>query len=148
MNFFAKVILGSVVVLLFAAAVVLLFRSREAASVEALIRDAVGWAERGEADRVEALIDDKFESTWGGAEAARREIRRRIRPGAFQKIEVAALEVGVDGDSAHARLTLRILTPEVPLAVPEALSLSLRRRDGAWRVTKAEREDPGDRLRR
>ena len=138
MNFFTKVILASVAVLLLAVAVVMLFRSREGARVEALIREAAGWAERGETDRVEALIDDDFE---GDADEARREVRRLIRPGAFERIEITRLDVGVHGDEARVRIEMRILPRDLPRAFTESLRLTLRRRGDAWKLTAAERPD-------
>lgn len=141
MNFFTKAILGSVAVLLLAAAVVILFRSREGARVEALIREAVGWAERGEADRVALLLDDDFYGEGFTLEAARAEIRRRIRPGAFEKLEVMDLKVGVDGDDAHVRIVLRVQSRDVPMAYPETLHLTLRKRDEGWRVLSARRPE-------
>ena len=139
MNFFSKVILASVVVLLVAAAVVILFRSREGARVEALLREAATWAERGEVDRVEALIDEDFDS---GADWARREIRRYIRPGAFEKVEITRLDVGVHGDESRVRIDVRILAREFPYPHAESLRLTLRRRDGGWKITGAERPEP------
>jgi hypothetical protein len=133
-NFFTKAILGSVAVLVVAAAVVLLFRSREAARVEALIREAAGWAAQGKTEQVAALIDDDFD---GDAELARSEIRRRVRPGAFEKLEIADLEVGVDGDEARVRVVFRVQTAEFPMAYPQELHLTLRKREAGWRVVSA-----------
>lgn len=136
MNFFTKVILGCVVVLLAAAAIVLIFRSRESAKVEAVIREAAEWAYRGEAEKVAALIDDRFD----GADAARSEIRRQIRPGAFEQIEITELEIlGVEGDEAHARVVLKVRPRDVPRTYPERFLFTLRKTDGRWKVTAAER---------
>jgi hypothetical protein len=136
MNFFAKVILGCVVVLLAAAAVVVLFRSRESAKVEAVLREAAEWASRGEGEKVAALIDDRFDS----ADAARSEIRRQIRPGAFEQLEITDLEIlGVEGDEARARVVLKVRPRDMPLAYPERFLLTLRKTDGLWKVVAAER---------
>ena len=139
MNFFTKAILGSVAVLVVAAAVVLLFRSREAARVEALIREAAGWAAQGKAEQVAALVDDEFD---GDAELARAEIRRRARPGAFEKLEITDLEVGVDGDESRVRVVLRVLTSEFPYPHPVELHLTLRKREAGWRVVSVRRPEP------
>ncbi|HZL72978.1 MAG TPA: hypothetical protein VFC86_10985 [Planctomycetota bacterium] len=133
MNFFTKVILGSVAVLLAATAVLYIFRSREGDRVEALLREAVGWAERGETDRVLDLVDEHFED---GAEEARAEIRRRIKPGAFESLEVVEVEAGVDGSDAHAKITVRIKTRDMPMAVPQTYSVTLRKRDAGWKVIR------------
>jgi hypothetical protein len=137
MNFFTKAILGSVVVLLVAVAAVFMFRSKEGARVEALLRDAVAWAEQGDAARVSDLVDDQFED---GADGARLEIRRRIRPGAFEKIEIVDLDVGVDGEEAHARIVLRVQAREVPMPVPQTFNVALRKREAGWRVVQVRQE--------
>lgn len=138
MNFFTKAILGSVAVLLAAVAVVLLFRSGESARVEAMIREAVGWAAQGDAERVAGLIDSEYED---GAEWARGEIRNRIRPGAFEKLEVVEVKAGVTGDDAHVRLVVRIQTRDVPAPYPETFRISLRKREAGWRVIDVERAE-------
>ena len=138
MNFFTKVILGSVAVLVAAAAAVLLFRSREAARVDALLREAVGWAARGEAERVAELVDDDFD---GGADPARLEIRRRIKPGAFEKLELVSLKVGASGDEANATLELRVQYRDIPLLVPETFYVGLRKRGEVWRVISVKRPE-------
>jgi hypothetical protein len=142
-NFFTKAILGSVAVLVAAAAVVLFFRSREAARVEALIREAARWAAEGKAEPVAALVDDEFD---GDAEVAKSEIRRRVRPGAFEKLEIADIEVGVDGDEARVRVVVRVQSSDLPYPVPQELLLTLRKREAGWRLVSAGR--PEDRLRR
>ncbi|HEU4334287.1 MAG TPA: hypothetical protein VFT32_07305 [Candidatus Eisenbacteria bacterium] len=138
MNFFTKVILGSVAVLLAAAGAVLLFRSGEAARVDALIREAVGWAARGETERVEELIDDDFE---GGAEAARLEIRRRTKLVALDKLEVIRLKVGASGDQANATIELRVQYRDIPLLALETFHVELRKRGEVWRVISVKRPE-------
>ncbi len=139
MNFFTKVILASVGVLLLAAAVVILFRSREGARVEALLREAAAWAERGETKRLEALIDEDFE---GGADLARSQIRGHILPGGFEKIEITRLDVGVNGDESRVRIDVRILSRDLGMPYPESLLLTLRRREGGWKISDAKRPEP------
>jgi hypothetical protein len=139
MNFFTKVIFASVGVLLLAAAVVILFRSREGARVEALLREAAAWAERGETKRLEALIDEDFE---GGADWARGQIHLHVRPGTFEKIEITRLDVGVHGDESRVRIDVRILSRDLGMPFPESLRLTLRRREGGWKISGAERPEP------
>jgi hypothetical protein len=139
MNFFTKVILASVGVLLLAAAVVILFRSREGARVEALLREAAAWAERSETKRLEALIDEDFE---GGADWARGQIRRHIPLGGFEKIEFTRLDVGVHGDESRVRIDVRILSRDLGVPYPESLLLTLRRREGEWKISDAKRPEP------
>lgn len=141
MNFFAKVILGSVAVLLLAAGVVILFRSRESGRVKALIQEAAAWAAQGDAERVAALVDEEFDSDMGGADFAQAEIRRRIRPGVYEILELTSLEVGVEGDEALAKMVVKVQLKEMPLAYPESLHVSLRRREGGWRVVSVRRPD-------
>lgn len=136
MNFFTKVILAAVVVLVVATAVVLLFRSREPARVEALVREAVVWARNGEAEKIAALIDDRFE---GGADVARAEIRRRIFPGAFEGIDIAEIDVGVEGDEAHVNLLLRVRSKDMPYPMPQPFLLTFRKVGEDWKLIAAER---------
>ena len=138
MNFFTKVILGSVAVLLAATAVLFLFKSKEGARVEALLREAVGWAERGETARVEDLVDEQYED---GPEEARAEIRRRIKPGAFESLEVVEIDVGVDGSDAHAKITVRIKTRDMPMALPQTFRVTLRKRDAGWKVIRVRTDE-------
>ena len=138
MNFFTKVILGSVAVLVAAAAAVMLFRSREAARVDALLREAVGWAARGEGERVAELIDDDFD---GGADEARLEIRRRIKPGALERLELVGLKVGASGDQANATLELRVQYRDIPVPIPETFYVGLRKRGEVWRVISVKRPE-------
>ena len=138
MNFFTKAILGSVAVLLAATAIVLLFRSREGPKIEALLREAATWAERGDAERVAALVDDNVDDYPGGAEGLRAEIRREIRPGAFEKLELLSLDVGVDGDEATVRGTVRITASKFPYPAPLRFELTLRRRESGWKIVSGE----------
>ena len=138
MNFFTKVILGSVAVHLAATAVLFLFRSKDGARVEALLREAVGWAERGETARVEELVDEQYED---GPEEARAEIRRRIKPGAFESLEVVEIDVGVDGSDAHAKITVRIKTRDMPMALPQTFRVTLRKRDAGWKVIRVRSDE-------
>ena len=138
MNFFTKVILGSVAVLLAATAVLFIFRSREGDRVEALLREAVGWAERGETDRVLELVDEHYED---GAEEARAEIRRRIKPGAFEKLEVVEVEAGVDGSDAHAKITVLIPDKATGFTLPQTFRVTLRKRDSGWKVIRVRADE-------
>jgi uncharacterized protein (DUF58 family) len=144
-NFFTKMTLGAAAVLLAAVAAVLLFRSREAARVEALMREAVGWAAAGEAERVAELIDPDFESGGWNAAAARAEIRRRLRPGAFEKLELISIGVSVNGDEARVNLVLKWPLPEarLNLEAEQAAVVRLRKREGAWKVVGF--QESGDR---
>ena len=142
-NFFTKMTLGAAAVLLAAVAAILLFRSREAGRVEDLLREAVGWARAGDADRCGALIAPDFDDGGYDAAAARNEIRRRVRPGAFAKLEVAGLEVRVDGIHARARLELDVQPADAPIRVTmrEVLRLTLRKAGDEWKITGAHREE-------
>lgn len=145
MNFFTKMTLGSVAVLLAAAAAILLSRSRDAARVEALMRDAVGWAAAGEAERVAEMIDDDFDSSGWNAKAARAEIRRRIRPGAFDRLELISIGVSVNGDEARVNLVLKWPLPEahLKLEAEQGAVVRLRKREGTWKVVGF--QESGDR---
>lgn len=143
MNFFTKMTLAAGAVLLAAIAAILLFRSSEAGRVERLLREAVGWARAGEAERCAALIADDFDDDGHDAAAARREVRRRIQPGRFEKLEAAGVDVRVDGMHAQARLELDVRTSDAPLEVTwrETLLLTLRKTGGEWKITGARREE-------
>jgi len=136
MNFFTKMILGAVAVLLAAVAAVLLFRSRDAARVEELIRQAVGWAEAGEAKRVEELVDPDFASGGWNAETARAEIRRRVGPGKLAKLEAVSVEARIEGDEARVTLVLKwpLRDASIKLEAVERVEVRLRKREGAWKV--------------
>jgi len=135
MNFFAKVILGSVAVLLLAAAVVLLFRSREAGRVEALLREAAGWASEGDVEKVAALIHPDFNSEgWDAGEAAG-VIRRELAPNrGGRKYELESIRVEVNGDDAHAHVRVRVKGGDLPVDVRWDAIVHLRKLDGAWRI--------------
>ena len=145
MNFFTKMALGAVAVLLAAVAAILLFRSRDAARVEALIRDAVGWVAQGDAERVAGLIDPDFDSGGWDAKAARAEIRRRIHPGAFDKLELVSIGVSINGDEARVNLVLKWPLPEprLNLEAEQNVVVRLRKREGSWKV--AGFQESGDR---
>ena len=136
MNFFTKMTLGAVVVLIAAVSAVLLFRSREAGRVEDLIRQAVGWAAAGEAKRVEDLIAPDFESGGWNAETARAEIRRRVRPRVLEKLEAVSVEARIDGDEARVTLVLKWPLPDADLKLEavERMEIRLRKREGIWKV--------------
>ena len=106
--------------------------------VDALLREAIGWAARGEGERVAELIDDDFE---GGADEPRLEIRRRLRPGAFEKLELVSLKVGASGDQANATLELRVQYRDIPVPIPETFYVGLRKRGEVWRVISVKRPE-------
>lgn len=143
MNFFTKVILGSVAVLLAAITVILIFRSREAARIEALVREAAEWARQADIQRLCDLIDDKFEDNQ--AEQARLQIRHYIKPGAFAGLEIVSIKVDVEGDEASVRVRYKMPIPphmlremrmsEMPYPNRDLEStLRLRRRPEGWKV--------------
>ena len=135
MNFFTKVILGSVAVLLVAITVVLLFRSREAGRVEAIVREAAGWVKEGRGDLVAGLVDDQFHQ----AEDARAEIKRRIKPGVFSKVELVSVKVDVEGDEARTEVRYKLPFEENPY--PELVQTAVlhwRRRAEGWKIVDYE----------
>lgn len=139
MNFFTKAILASVAVLVVAASVVLLFRSREAGRIEAVVREATEWVRRGDAERVASLVDERFE---GGADEARAEVRRRIKPGAFSKVEIATIKIGVEGDDARVELGLRNFYPDLPYPnYVQQVVIRMRHREEGWKVSGVELVD-------
>ena len=138
MSFFAKVILGTVLVLVAATAVILMFRSREPARVEALLREAAGWAEQGDADRLAALVDDDYED---GAEQTRLYIREHIRRFDYEKVEVRDISVTVTGDEAHATISLLLHSRTVPVPMPDRFVVKLVKREGGWRVMRVRRPE-------
>ena len=138
MSFFTKIILGTVLVLVAATAVILFFRSRESARVEALLREAAGWAEQGDADRLAALVDDEYE---GGADEMRRSIREHLRAYDYEKVDVREVGVTVTGDEANARISARLHSAVIPYPVPETFLVKLRKRESGWRVVRVERAE-------
>ena len=143
MNFFTKVILGSVAVLLAAITVIILFRSREAARIETLVREAAEWVRQADIQRLCNLVDDKFEENQ--AEEARAHIRKQIKPGAFVKLEIVSIKVDVEGDEASVRVRYTMPIPPhmlremgmsdmpVPNRAMES-TLRMRRRPEGWKV--------------
>jgi hypothetical protein len=138
MSFFTKIILGTVLVLVAATAVILLARSREPARVEALLREAAGWAEQGDADRLAALVDDDYEDD---AERTRRLIREHLRAHDYEKVDVREVGVTVTGDEANAKISVRLHSAAFPYPVPETFLVKLRKRESGWRVVRVERAE-------
>ena len=138
MNFFTKMTLGAVGVLLAAVAAVLLFRSRDAAHVEALIRDAVGWVAQGDAERVAGLVDQDFKDGAYDAASAREAIQRHVRPNAYRKLEPTSIDVKINGDQARVGFTVRSEVPNAPPPLDPVIEqlavVWLRKRDGQWKV--------------
>ena len=141
MNFFTKVILGTVVVLVAAVTVVLVFRGRDAARLEALVREAAEWVRQGDAERVAALVDEKFEGN--RAEEARIRIREYIKRETFAKLEIVSIKVDIEGDEASVKVGYKMpipshLLPEMRIAdMPPRnyeSTLRWRRRAEGWKV--------------
>ncbi|HKS16034.1 MAG TPA: hypothetical protein VJU16_01920, partial [Planctomycetota bacterium] len=66
-----------------------------------------------------------------------------IRPGAYEKVEITRLDVGVHGDESRVRIDVRILARELGgLPYGESLRLTLRRRADGWKISGAERPEP------
>jgi hypothetical protein len=135
MSFFTKIILGTVLVLVAATAVILLARSREPARVEALLREAAGWAEQGDVDRLAALVDDDYEDD---AEKTRRLIREHLRSHDYEKVDVREVEVMVTGDEARATISVGLLSAAFPYPIPKTFRVRLRKRESGWRVLRVE----------
>jgi len=142
-NFYWKVGLGAAVVLSVAFAALFLLPRGDAAEVERLLQETLEAARKGDADRVCESVSKSYGSEPGEYEDACATIRRHVGPGRYKNLEIRDLKIGVAGESATARFTLRVVDPK-GLGIPHfdrKLSVDLRKEGGIWKVVSA-RSDP------
>lgn len=136
MSFNAKVIGGTLALMGAALLFILFFRTSDEEAVEQLLREAAAAAERGDAEAVVGILSVNFDCPRGDYTWAQRYVRDRLTRSPGQ-IEVLGVAVQVNGDEAAATVGLRgyVLKNELWRT---ALSLRLRRVEGAWKVDYAE----------
>ncbi len=135
MNFYVKVTLGVVLLILIALGAVFLFSSSEEKAIEKLLEQGVKAAEAGDEEGVIALISPNYQN----GDQTREQIIRRIRQAVQQRISPATMDgaaIQVDGDEAAANVRVVVGAPQ--LRREFALRLHLKKESGAWKVTSAE----------
>jgi hypothetical protein len=135
MNFYVKVTLGVIALILVALGAVFLFSSSEEKAIEKLLEQGLKAAESGDEEGVVALISPNYRN----GEQTREQIIRRIRQAVQQRITPARMDgaaIQVDGDEADANL--RVVVGALQLRREFGLRLHLKKESGAWKVTSAE----------
>jgi hypothetical protein len=134
-NFYVKVSLGVVALILIALGAVFLFSSSEEKAIQKLLEQGLKAAEAGDAEGVIALISPDYRN----GEETREGILRRIRLAVTQRITPAKMDgatIQVSGVDADANL--RVVIGAFQLKREFGLRLKLRKENGAWKVTSAE----------
>lgn len=135
MNFYVKVTLGVVALIVVAFLAMLLFSSSEEKVIQKRLEEGLAAAEAGNEDGVIALISPNYAN--GGQ--TREGILKRIRTAVAQRITPAKLEgaaIQVSGDDADANV--KVVVGALQLRREFGLHLKLKKENGVWMVTSAE----------
>lgn len=135
MNFYARAVVGFVVLILVALAAIFLFRSSDEKEIEKLLRKGLQAAEAGDAEDVIALISPDYKN----GDETRDSVVRKIRQAVGQRLSPARLDgsaIQVSGDDADANVKVVIGIPQLKREF--GLRLKFRKEGGLWKVTSAE----------
>jgi hypothetical protein len=134
-NFYVKVTLAVVALIVLAFGAMLLFSSSEEKVIEKRLEQGLKAAETGDAEGVIALISPDYQN--GGQ--TREAISKRIRQAVAERITPAKLEgaaVQVSGDDADANV--RVVIGALQVRQEFGLHLKLRKENGVWMIVSAE----------
>lgn len=135
MNFYVKVTLAVVALIVLAFGAMLLFSSSEEKVIQKRLEEGLAAAEAGNEEGVVALISPNYSN--GGQ--TRELILKRIHQAVAQRITPAKLEgaaIQVSGDDADANV--RVVVGALQYRQEFGLRLKLRKENGVWMVTSAE----------
>lgn len=143
MSFYWKVGLAVAAVLAAAFLLLMLLPGGDKQEIRKMIEEAVEAARRGNPEPAIGHISKGYRTESEGYEQVCLTVRRFVGSGKYRDLEVRNLDVQVVGDSAVARLTIRVVEP-TGMPVPHLdypLIVDLRKEGGAWKVT-AGRSEP------
>lgn len=138
MNFYVKVVLAVVVLIVAALAAMFLFTSSDEEAIRELIQTGVTAARKGDADTVIGLVSKENWEGEKGYDETVKLIRVTCEDQRVRAAQLAGEDIAVHGDEAEATFTVQGRIGPHDLGEVQ-VRIKLKREEDGWKVVDAER---------